>query len=161
MRAESGNLAIAKALLARGSHLDVQDGDGCTPLYIALDEDELEVADFLLEQGADPDIGNKDIGDKNTLLAWASSRRVLDHVELLIVGPIQMSAENLACFPTHGRGRGQIIEALLEAGADPCLREPSGLLPRQIAEKNARSVKAGCVAVLLEAETKKGSGSVD
>ena len=76
--AESGNLAIAKALLARGSHLDVQDGDGCTPLYIALDEDELEVADFLLEQGADPDIGNKDIGDKNTLLGASA---VLDHVD--------------------------------------------------------------------------------
>ena len=70
MAGESGNLSIAKVLLAGGCHLDVQDGDGCTPLYTALDEDELEVADFLLEQGADPDIGNKDIGDKNTLLAW-------------------------------------------------------------------------------------------
>ena len=139
-------LAIAKVLLARGSHLDVQDGDGCTPLYTALDEDELEVADFLLGQGADPDIGNKDIGDKNTLLAWASSWRELDHVELLIAhGANPNVCGKSGMFPLHMAARSggkQIIEALLEAGADPCLREPSGLLP-QADCREERSIRQG------------------
>lgn len=104
--AELGNVAIAKMLLAGGADPDARDGDGCTPLFTAMDEDELEVADLLLKYGADPDIGNKDIGDENTLLAWASSRRVLDHVELLLAHGADPNASGKSgMFPLHMAAR--------------------------------------------------------
>jgi len=50
-------------------------------------------------------------------------------------------------------GGAEIIKELLSAGADASRTEPSGLVPRQIAEKNPRSVKAGCAELLKEAES--------
>ena len=45
-------------------------------------------------------------------------------------------------------GGKKIIELLLIAGADKNMKDPSGKTPMEIAEKNARSVKNGCVELL-------------
>ena len=158
--AENGNLVIAKLLTARrgGCDIDATDGDGCTALYVALDEDEDDVAEFLLSLGASPDIGNADIGNDNTLLAWAASRRRLDHVELLLEhGADPNKPGKSGMYPLHMAARAagpKVLACLLAKGADPTVTTTAGDTPRQVAEKNKRAVKAGCDKVLAAAEEK-------
>ena len=159
--AENGSIDIAKALLDcdDGCDVNITDGDGCTALYVALDEDEegcLAVADLLLSVAASPDIGNSDIGLDNTLLAWAASRRRLDHVRVLLKHSADPNKSGKSgMYPLHMAARAgarRVIEVLLEGGADPAVTCPSNCTPCQIAEKSKRAVANGCVEVLRVAE---------
>tara|TARA_B100000795_G_scaffold219698_1_gene174071 strand:+ start:16 stop:975 length:960 start_codon:yes stop_codon:yes gene_type:complete len=150
---EAGNDGIVACLLDRDAiNVNSRDGDGCTPLYLALDEEEDNIAEMLLKKGADSEIGNMDIGDDNTLLAWACSRNMTNYVELLLKYKADPNVPGKSgLYPLHMAARSggkQIIEALLIAGADKNKKDPSGKTPREIAEKNVRSVKNGCVELL-------------
>ena len=61
-------------------------------------------------------------------------------------------------YPLHMAARvggNKCIEVLLKYGADPLKVDPSGCTPQMIAEKNERSIKAGCVDLLLRAKEEK------
>eukprot|EP00941_MAST-03F_sp_MAST-3F-sp1_P004732 g4732.t1 len=154
---DNGNLAIAKLLIQEGCDIDARDGDGCTALYTALDDSDDEdsddeaatsskkrkVAEFLLSEGASPDIGNADIGMENTLLAWSASRRRLDHVELLLQhGADPNLPGKSGMHPLHMAARlgaVDIVKALLSKGADITAKTPSGNDILKIAESNKRT----------------------
>jgi ankyrin repeat protein len=155
--AENGNVAITKLLLHHGSDVNTADGDGCTALYVALDEDQVGIAEALLAAGAATDTGNTDIGLDNHLLAWAASRRQLEHVQLLLkykADPNQPGKSGM--YPLHMAARGggrTVLEALLASGADPTKTCPThrhcpGVTAREVVEKNPRAVAAGCLEVL-------------
>ena len=158
---EAGHEEIVKCLLDFKAKVNEKDGDGCTALYVAFDEDEDDIAEMLLKNGADPDIGNMDIGEDNTLLAWLSSRRKLAYVRMLLEQGTDPNVPGKSgLYPLHMAARTggkQVIELLLAHGADPMLEDPSGCTPQTIATKNPKSVKNGCVELLKKAEedTKK------
>eukprot|EP01049_Picozoa_sp_SAG25_P007336 SAG25_NODE_593_length_6683_cov_31.125911_2_plen_188_part_00 len=164
--AQSGDVDIAQLLIDAGCDVNATDGDGCTALYVALDEDQADdlvgmqdrVAELLLSAGASPDIGNMDIGLGNTLLAWAASRRRLDHVQLLLrCGADPNKSGKSGMYPLHMAARcgaKDILQALIDGGADPsktCTTHKTcpGVTARQMVERNPRSVANGCLEVLL------------
>jgi ankyrin repeat protein len=85
-----------------------------TALHFAVRENQLDVATFLLERGADP------YGLNGDLMETAHDRGYTEIAQLLIRrcastgGPLIQSA---------AKGRLQIVKLLLEGGADPNLRE--------------------------------------
>jgi ankyrin repeat protein/tetratricopeptide (TPR) repeat protein len=156
---ESGNAEIVKCMLEFNCKVNERDGDGCTALYVAIDEDEEEIAEMLLKSGADPNLGNMDIGEDNTLLAWTSSRRKFCYVDMLLKSGANPNLPGKSgLYPLHMAARvggNKCIEVLLKYGADPLKVDPSGCTPQMIAEKNERSIKAGCVDLLLRAKEEK------
>ena len=136
--------------------MDAVDGDGCSALYVAIEEDGGDgMCELLLAAGASPDLGNADIGRDNTLLAWAASRRRFDLVELLLKhGADPNTPGKSGMYPLHMAARAAdkaIIEALLAQGADPAKKwfhSGPGVTARQMAEKNPRAVAAGCLSVM-------------
>ena len=154
---EIGNVAIVECLLEKHDiDVNVKDGDGCTPLYVAFDEEEFEIAEMLLQKDADPNIGNMDIGAENTLLAWLCSRKKISMVQLLLKYNADTNVPGKSGFyPLHMAARSGskvILEMLLGAGADPAVKDSSsGKTPVEIARQNKKSVEAGCVQVLQKA----------
>ncbi|XP_043469319.1 ankyrin-1-like [Leptopilina heterotoma] len=55
-----GHLHIVDLLIEKGATINVKDSGGGTPLFIALHENKIEVAEFLLENGTCLDIPSKD-----------------------------------------------------------------------------------------------------
>lgn len=51
-----GDMEIAKLLRRKGAHVDYVDGDHNTPLAVALTEENLAMAEFLLNEGDDYDL---------------------------------------------------------------------------------------------------------
>jgi ankyrin repeat protein len=111
----------------------------------------------LLSAGASPDIGNADIGRDNTLLAWAASRRRLDHVQLLLKhGADPNRPGKSGMFPLHMAARcagKAVLEVLLAKGADPTNRccthkGGEGVTACEVVERNCQAVAAGCLDVL-------------
>ena len=48
---------VAKVLLKRGANPNLaRSSDGCTPLYMATQKDNIEIVKMLLENGADPNL---------------------------------------------------------------------------------------------------------
>jgi ankyrin repeat protein len=156
---EAGHERMVSCLLDLECDINARDGDGCTALYVALDEEEDEIAELLLRKGADPDVGNKDIGEDQTLLAWAASRRKINHVKLLLRhGTNPNLPGKSGMYPLHMAARigaMNVIATLLSERADPTLKDQSGCTPRMIAEKNKKAVQAGCVELLEKAETSR------
>jgi ankyrin repeat protein len=161
--AVNGNAAIARLLIDGGCDLDAVDGDGCTALYVALDEAAetedpgtrkrlFHVAELLLEAGASPDIGNADIGTDNTLLAWASSCRNQEAVQLILrFGANPNLPGKSGMYPIHMAARVgdvAILKMLRAAGANVEVKTISGHDAMHIAE---RGKKEAFVAALREA----------
>ena len=156
--AENGNVAIATLLINDGGcNLNSLDGDGCTALYVAMDEGNDEICELLLNSGVSPDIGNADIGLDNTLLAWSASRRRLNQVQMLLKhGADPNKPGKSGMYPLHMAARcggKAVLQELLANGADPTLtckthKTCSGVTARQVVERNKQAVAAGCLDVL-------------
>lgn len=95
----SGDAAIAHDLVRAGADPDSQDRNGFAPLHFAAQSWNVDVAQVLVNAAAIIDIRN---GYGNTPLA-------------------------VAVF--NSRGRGELIELLLQAGADPLAANTTGQTP--------------------------------
>jgi ankyrin repeat protein len=88
-----------RALIAAGSAVNARDRDGFTPLHFAAQEHAVTIARLLIDSGADIDAANR---HGNTPLFTAVF---------------------------NSSGRGEMIELLRAAGADPHLANASGQTP--------------------------------
>ncbi len=92
-----------KILTSMNAKLNIHDKEGWTPLHYAVARYSIEATNLLINSGAD--IHAKDSNGNNVL--WR------------------------AVFTS--KGRGDIIKILLQAGADPLMKNNSGISPLQLA----------------------------
>jgi len=133
--AKKGNLSRVQKLISP-ENINCRDSAGrnSTPLHLAAGYNNLEVADYLLEQGADVNAQ-----DKGGLIPLhnASSYGHLDIAALLIKYHTIVNATDKWGFtPLHEatqKGRTQLCALLLAHGADPNLKNQEGQTPLDLA----------------------------
>lgn len=132
-----------KKLIVQGDVLDSQDSDGRTPLMHAIlaENASIEVVNLLLRLGADPNIRDRDQGW--TALHFAAQVVRLDLVVALIDAGAKIDVEDefgntplwRAVFSSQGKG--DVIKALLSAGANPDKKNIHGVSPKILASNIA------------------------
>lgn len=139
--AKKGNLARVQRLVS-AENINCRDAQGrnSTPLHLAAGYNNFEVAEYLLENGADVNAQ-----DKGGLIPLhnASSYGHLDIAALLIKHSTVVNATDKWGFtPLHEaaqKGRTQLCALLLAHGADPYMKNQEGQTPIELA--SAEDVK--------------------
>jgi ankyrin repeat protein len=152
-KADSGHLDLIDALLARGADLNTRmrsstetrtifthqwlHEEGATPLLRAAQSGDLTLVKLFLERGANPQLTTED-GTTALMVAagigWVegvtyewSRAETLETVELLVDLGVPVNAQNLdgqtALMGAAHKGRNDVVELLVERGADLALRD--------------------------------------
>jgi ankyrin repeat protein len=117
-----GDVVVAQLLLYSGADIDIQDAQRKTALHLAIEENNIEMIEILLNCKADLSLGNIDSGMNNTPLMDAAHRGNLQLVTMLVSaraainqqGKQGMSALHLAAR----KGKTEVVQVLLESRAD-------------------------------------------
>jgi ankyrin repeat protein len=110
------NLDAVAALVRAGANVNDIAGDGTTALVVAAVRGQVDVAKFLLDQGADPNAG----GAGYSALHWAAGSW-----ETELTGPRGIAAgrdEEWAALTGLGLRKLELVTALLAHGANPDVR---------------------------------------
>jgi uncharacterized protein len=139
--ARDGCYDCVEALIAQGADVNVPTPEGVTPLLIALDNDNNDIAKLLLDHGANPrlwdwygrtalyiavdrkDGGSSGGGIKVTIDASHSLRFTSkDIIRFLLDANVDPNSELRMHRPTRGGYTGRFSDPLLDLGATPLLR---------------------------------------
>jgi uncharacterized protein len=140
--ARDGCYDCAEALIANGADVNVPTmPEGVTPLMIALDNDNNDVAKLLLEHGANPHVWDwygrtalyiavdrKDGGSSGGGIrvpidpSHSARASAMDVIKVLLAANVDPNAELRMHRPTRGGYTGRFSEPLLDVGATPLLR---------------------------------------
>ena len=140
--ARDGCYDCAEALIAKGADVNVPTmPEGVTPLMIALDNDNNDIARLLLDRGANPHVwdwygrtalyiavdrkggGSSGGGLRVPIDASRSARSsVMDVITALLAANVDPNLELRMRRPTRGGYTGRFSEPLLDVGATPLLR---------------------------------------
>jgi ankyrin repeat protein len=139
--ARDGCYDCVEALIAKGADVNLPTPEGVTPLMIALDNDNNDIAKFLLDHRADPGVwdwygrtalyiavdrkdgGSSGGGLKVPIDASHSARfSAMDVIKALLAANVDPNPELRMHRPTRGGYTGRFSEPLLDTGATPLLR---------------------------------------
>jgi ankyrin repeat protein len=139
--ARDGCYDCVDAMIAKGVNVNVPTPEGVTPLMIALDNDNNDVAKLLLDHGANPGIwdwygrtalyiaidrkdgGSSGGGIRVAIDASHSARNsAMDVIKALLAANVDPNAELRMHRPTRGGYTGRFSDPTLDLGATPLLR---------------------------------------
>ena len=136
--ASGGFLGIAQILLERDAEVDFRDNHGCTPLHHASAFGTPDVVRLLLDHNADARVRDSD-GD--TPLHCASFGGLLEVTRILLGLNVEVNSQNekgstplhLASKGGQEGGNSDIVQLLLDHGADAQVRDHNGKIATQVA----------------------------
>ena len=124
----------ARLLVSRGAQLDARDAAGRTPLIIAVLADNFELADVLLDAGADLEAADGNFGESP--LSWAACWGRLSAAKFLLSKGAQINRKTgrEGNTPLHravicSKGHPEMIKYLVANGADVNATNNEGLTP--------------------------------
>ncbi|MGL4725902.1 MAG: ankyrin repeat domain-containing protein [Scandinavium sp.] len=134
--AREGNLEVLKAALTPGSQINDKDDDGYSLLILAVYHHQITTADWLLHQGADPNLSD---GHGRTALMGAAFKGDIDAVKVLVADPrtnvnLQNHAGQTAAMYASLFGQQDILEYLVQQGADLNIKDGRGNTVESLAE---------------------------
>jgi ankyrin repeat protein len=138
---EKASIDIIRAILTQGARINAVDSNGKTPLRLALDMELLETAKFLADSGANPFLPGAD----NKTPAEIAFEKGEACVKTIFSGraiTFKDSSENTILHFAARYGTPQIINALIELGANKNARNISSELPHDIAVRWNKSENA-------------------
>jgi quinoprotein dehydrogenase-associated probable ABC transporter substrate-binding protein len=156
-----------KALLEAGANVEQPGLEGFRPLALAIAESKYEVAKALIEGGADVSVASGEDGLTPLMLIAAQtgpaegarflpgSTRPSDIAKILIERGADINAQSksgitaLMVAATHNSA--PMIGFLMDAGADPTVKNNLGLTASDVAEKNGNLEAAQAILVLSSA----------
>lgn len=125
--ASNGGTQLLDPLLEAGVPVDIRTSEGDSLLMLATFNGQIDTARLLLERGADPDLANDRL---QTPLAAAIRKGDLNTTNLLLAygAGVDASPENTKSPMMYAAmvNRPDLIDRLLEAGADPGLTDADG-----------------------------------
>jgi uncharacterized protein len=151
---EDGNMGVVRWLLDKGAAINEREDTGSTALWQACSRGLAPVVRLLLERGADPAIANN---RSSTPLMEASRRGHLEVVRSLLEHPSAETTINkhdggaTALWHACCTGRGAVVRALLEGGADPTIASNDGTTPMAI----AKQVPPDFLSIIISAEGRR------
>ncbi|XP_048795758.1 ankyrin repeat domain-containing protein 29 isoform X2 [Lagopus muta] len=140
LAAQGGYLDVIRLLLSSGAKVNQPRQDGTAPLWIASQMGHSEVVRVMLLRGAERDAARN---DGTTALLKAAIKGYNNVIEELLkfsptLGLLKNGTSALHAAVLSGNVR--TVALLLEAGADPCLRNKANELPAELT-KNERILR--------------------
>ena len=127
---DAGDIETVKTHIKGGMAVDSVDSNGTTPLMWASTQGQLEIMRYLIDQGASINKGR--YSDQITPLIAATLYEQPDAIRLLLEkgAEIDLSAnQSNALYQAANVGYTEVVDVLLEAGANPNLFTSSGFDP--------------------------------
>lgn len=135
--ARGGKADAARILLEAGANPNISDNEGVTPLMIAVSRNSLHVVTVLLDYSADVNAQNN---NGFTALMYSLTREAL---------PILLNVDSIDLDITDNQGQTALMKAvldyldrsvglLLEAGADPLIKDNQDLIASDLTNNNFR-----------------------
>jgi hypothetical protein len=126
--AKKGNFQSVKDILETDpSKIDATDEDGYTALHWAYMRAHWDIADYLIEKGADLNVVG---GDGGTQINWAVHHDNVDAVKTLIDSGAKLNIRNqwgmTELHTAIWRGNIHVVEYLLDHGSDPNIKTNEG-----------------------------------
>ncbi|XP_055092132.1 ankyrin repeat domain-containing protein 29 isoform X2 [Symphalangus syndactylus] len=140
LAAQGGYLDVIRLLLASGAKVNQPRQDGTAPLWIASQMGHSEVVRVMLLRGADRDAARN---DGTTALLKAANKGYNDVIEELLKFSPTLGILKNGTSALHAAvlsGNVKTVSLLLEAGADPSLRNKANELPAELT-KNERILR--------------------
>lgn len=126
--AKNGDLQTIKTILAQDpSKLNATDEDKYTPLHWACMRGHWDIAEYLIEKGADLNVVG---GDGGTQINWAVHHDNVEIIKLMVEKGAKLNIRNqwgmTELHTAIWRGNINVVEYLLDKGSDPMIKTNEG-----------------------------------
>lgn len=142
----------ARDLIARGDNVNTKEEDGTTPLFIAVENGNIEMVRLLLDFGAKVNVRNK---EKQTPLMMLDDDATKELVELLIQSGAKVNQKakdgNTALISAAASAKADVLRALIDAGAEVDAADSEGVTALMNAAENG-DIEAVRVLLLAGAD---------